>query len=266
MGEDITHLPTVKTMSCTLPQSPIPFCILYVYLCSACRPKPGGLNCFFMKRLTETVENYLKAIFRFSRTEQSVSTNVIAQHLGTSAASVTDMLKKLCDEKLVEYTPYKGATLTPEGQQVALQIIRKHRLWEVFLVEKLQFSWDNVHDVAEQLEHIDSPELIRRLDEFLGYPKFDPHGDPIPDEDGAIEFRNTLLLTELLPGARGVLVRVRRSDADFLQYLDRLGLPLGAHIALVERLPYDDSLVLEVGTRQVVLGGSIAENLFLLPE
>ncbi len=216
-----------------------------------------------MKRYTETVENYLKTILRFTQDDQPVSTNTIAQHLGTSAASVTDMLKKLCDEKLVDYTPYKGASLTADGERVALQIIRKHRLWEVFLVEKLRFSWDHVHDVAEQLEHVESDELIQRIDEFLGFPKFDPHGDPIPSEDGKIELLDTQLLSELPAGTTAQLVRVRSSETDFLQYLDRIGIGLGAQVTLVERLAFDESLVLEVNKRQVVMSGPVAENLLM---
>ncbi len=130
---------------------------------------------------SESVENYLKAIYRLSGREQElVSTNAIAERLNTKASSVTDMLKKLAGKKLLEYTPYRGGKLTAEGEKLAIHTLRKHRLWEVFLLEKLHFTWDQVHDIAEQMEHIDSLELVNRLDDFLGNPKRDPHGDPIP--------------------------------------------------------------------------------------
>src|SRR3984885_5178673 len=133
---------------------------------------------------TFTEENYLKAIYHLSHESGSVSTNQIAAALNTKAASVTDMLKKLADKALINYEKYQGVTLTSAGQKIALHIIRKHRLWEYFLVEKLNFKWDEVHEMAEEMEHISSVELIDRLDKFMDYPKHDPHGDPIPDSDG----------------------------------------------------------------------------------
>lgn len=214
-----------------------------------------------MKHHTETEENYLKTIFRFSKEGQSVSTNTIANFLGTSPASVTDMFIKLGEKNLVEYTPYRGVRLREEGKRVALRIVRKHRLWEVFLVQELKFSWDNIHDVAEQLEHIDSPELIQRLDEFLGYPKFDPHGDPIPSESGEIEKRTTHLLKDVEVGARAEIAAVLLSSADFLQYLDRVGLIIGKEIQIEEQIVFDDSMLLAVNGKQVIVSGSVAKNL-----
>lgn len=222
-----------------------------------------------MKRHTETEENYLKCILHHSQQGELVSTNTIAGELGTSPASVTDMLKKLQKRQphpLVNYTPYRGVTLTDAGQKVALTIVRKHRLWEVFLVEKLNFSWDNVHDVAEQLEHIDSPELVRAIDQFLGYPKFDPHGDPIPTEDGLIETRDLYPLTDIPPGETVTVAGVRRSDQDFLQYLDRVGLVLDARVQVVERLAFDDSLQLQVHDRDLIASGNVARNVLVLRE
>jgi DtxR family transcriptional regulator, Mn-dependent transcriptional regulator len=214
-----------------------------------------------MKHHTETEENYLKAIFRFSKEGQAVSTNTIANFLGTSAASVTDMFIKLGEKNLVEYTPYRGVRIKEEGSKVALKIVRKHRLWEVFLVQKLHFSWDNIHDVAEQLEHIDSPELIQRLDEFLGYPKFDPHGDPIPSESGEIEMRATHVLKEVKSGAKAEIAAVVLSSADFLQYLDRVGLTIGQEILVEEQISFDDSMLLGVNGTQVIISGAVAKNL-----
>jgi DtxR family Mn-dependent transcriptional regulator len=222
-----------------------------------------------MKPHTETEENYLKCILHHSKEAQPVSTNTIAGELGTSPASVTDMLKKLRKHKpqpLVNYTPYHGVTLTDVGQKVALTIVRKHRLWEVFLVEKLNFSWDKVHQVAEQLEHIDSPELIRAIDQFLGYPKFDPHGDPIPNEDGVIETRELHPLTDIPAGQEVLVAGVRRSDQDFLQYLDKVGLVLDARVQVVEHLAFDESLQLLVNGKDLIASGNVARNVMVLNE
>ena len=220
-----------------------------------------------MKSHTETEENYLKCILRLSKPDgEPVSTNAIANALGTSPASVTDMLKKLAEKRLVDYKAYKGATLSKEGKKIALKIVRKHRLWEVFLVEKLNFSWDNVHEVAEQLEHVDSPELIRSLDAFLSYPKFDPHGDPIPSETGEITVRNTHLLTEIEEGESVIIAGVKRSDQDFLQYLDKTGLTINTRIKVKEKLPFDHSVQLEIGNYNLVVSGVVAQNLKVLRE
>ncbi|RMG72924.1 MAG: metal-dependent transcriptional regulator [Bacteroidetes bacterium] len=217
-----------------------------------------------MKTHTETEENYLKCVLRHSRPGERVSTSTIAQDLGTSPASVTDMLKKLSDKGFVKYTRYRGVTLTEVGEKIALRIVRKHRLWEVFLVEKLGFSWDHVHDVAEQLEHINSPELIQRIDAFLGHPKFDPHGDPIPSESGEMAIRNTMLLADLPPGVEANIAGVVRSEPEFLQYLDKVGLVIGTRLKVEEKLPFDQSLQIWLEGQQMVVGGAVAENLLVL--
>jgi len=224
-----------------------------------------------MRHHTETEENYLKCILRYTLMgEDQVSTNTIANYLGTSPASVTDMLKKLSGKKertpLVNYTPYKGVSLTDNGKKIALSILRKHRLWEVFLVNKLNFSWDNVHEVAEQLEHIQSQELIRSLDEFLDYPKFDPHGDPIPSEDGRMELLDTPLLADIAEGETVVIASVKRSDPDFLQYLERLGLLINKRIKVKEKLKFDDSLEIIVDKKNMLISGTVSENLRVLRE
>ena len=145
-----------------------------------------------------TEENYLKEIFKLMEQQGTdVSTNSIAEKLGTKAASVSDMLKKLSDKKLINYQKYQGVSLSPKGKKVALGIIRNHRLWEVFLVEKLNFKWDEVHEMAEELEHINSKEMVQRLDKYLGFPKFDPHGDPIPDGNGKIGTQKSRILSQL---------------------------------------------------------------------
>src|SRR5688572_3663166 len=150
---------------------------------------------------SHTEENYLKAIFKLLEKEKGeVSTNAIAEKVNTKAASVTDMLKKLADKKLINYKKYQGVTLTAKGEKIAINIIRKHRLWEVFLVEKLKYKWDEIHDIAEQLEHIQSDSLIDRIDSFLNYPKFDPHGDPIPDLNGNFQQQKSQLLSTITKG------------------------------------------------------------------
>lgn len=219
-----------------------------------------------MKSHTETEENYLKCILRHSPDGELVGTNTIAHDLNTSPASVSDMIRRLSEKKLVNYTKWKGVVLSEEGKKIALQIVRKHRLWEVFLVNKLNFSWDNVHDVAEQLEHIESPELIKRIDAFLGYPKFDPHGDPIPTEEGTIVTRDTQILAKIDVGDQVVIASVKRSDQDFLQYLDRLGLTINQTVKVKEKLSFDDSLLLEIGKNTIVVNGLVANNLMVLKE
>lgn len=217
-----------------------------------------------MKRPSETKENYLKAILYYSIEGQNVSNNTIAKHLGTSPASVTDMVKKLQADKLLTHESYKGVKLTEKGRLIALQIIRKHRLWELFLVETLGFTWDNVHEVAEQLEHVDSPELINRIDEFLNFPRFDPHGDPIPNAKGEIIRRDTQLLTEVDPPKWVEIVGVSDSDPDFLQYLDQIGLSLHQRVKLIEKLSYDQSCRLDINGQTILIGGNAAQNIRVL--
>lgn len=212
-----------------------------------------------------TEENYIKAIYKLSaNSTQEVNTNAIAEVLDTKAASVTDMLRKLSTKNLVHYIKYRGVSLTKEGERVALQVIRKHRLWEVFLVEKLKFNWDEVHEVAEELEHIDSPLLTQRLDEFLGYPRFDPHGDPIPYENGEIKQKKQRLLAEMDVNEDGVVVGVNDSQPLFLQYLDKMGISLGSRIKVIDRIAYDNSfeIILE-DDRNLLLSSEVTKNIFL---
>ncbi|GAA4445666.1 metal-dependent transcriptional regulator [Pontibacter saemangeumensis] len=212
-----------------------------------------------------TEENYIKTIFKLSANgTQEVNTNAIAEALETKAASVTDMLRKLSGKQLVHYIKYRGVSLTEEGNRVALQVIRKHRLWEVFLVEKLKFSWDEVHDVAEELEHVNSALLTRRLDEFLGHPQFDPHGDPIPSENGEMKLKKQRLLAEMNVEETGVVVGVNDSQPLFLQYLDKLGISLGTRIRVLERYAYDNSLEISLeDQKQLLVSTEVAKNIFL---
>jgi len=215
--------------------------------------------------VSQTEENYLKAIFKIcEKTDKSASTNAIAAEMETSAASVTDMVKRLSEKDLIDYQKYKGVTLSAEGNKIATNLIRKHRLWEVFLVEKLNFSWDEVHEIAEQLEHIQSPELVTRLDNFLGNPKFDPHGDPIPDEDGNFTFRKQIQLSKLAVGTTGVVVGVQEHSTPFLQYLDKVGLGLGAEIEVIEKFEFDESLKIKLNnSSDIILSHKVSQNLFI---
>ncbi|MBK6933071.1 MAG: metal-dependent transcriptional regulator [Saprospirales bacterium] len=215
--------------------------------------------------VSQAEENYLKAIFKISEKEvKAASTNAIAAEMQTTAASVTDMLKRLAEKNLIDYEKYRGVQLTAEGNRVATVLIRKHRLWEVFLVDHLGFAWDEVHDLAEQLEHVQGNALIERLDRFLGHPKFDPHGDPIPDAEGRWTLRPQALLATLKPGDRGVVTGVEDHSPAFLQYLDQMGLSLGAEIELLERFPYDQSVrVRTQAGREVSLSEKVGQNLYV---
>lgn len=213
---------------------------------------------------TSSEENYLKAIFKIAEKEPgAVLTNALAAAMGTSAASATDMLKRLSEKQLVDYEKYRGVTLTEAGNRLATALIRKHRLWEVFLVDKLGFAWDQVHDFAEQLEHIQGEGLTERLDDFLGRPRFDPHGDPIPDAEGRWEHRQQTRLIALLPGQRGVVTGVDDHSSAFLQYLDELGLGLATELQLLTKTSYDQSATVLISGRQTVLSEKVSQNLFV---
>lgn len=214
--------------------------------------------------MTHSEENYLKAIYHLTvQLESEVPTNAIAEMMETKASSVTDMLKKLSDKNLVHYIKYKGVSLTEKGRLAAKMIVRKHRLWEVFLVEKLDFSWDEVHDIAEQLEHIKSEKLINKLDDFLGNPTEDPHGDPIPDVHGKIAKTEKLLLSELSEKDTAICVGVKDSSADFLKFLDKQQIALGAKIKVLGRENFDASLHLEINETPLTVSSKIAGNLFV---
>ena len=218
------------------------------------------------KMPSHTEENYLKAIYKLGEAEpgQDVSTNRIAAALTTRAASVTDMLRRLSEKGLLDYERYRGVQLTAEGRRCALLTIRKHRLWEVFLVQQLGFSWDEVHEVAEELEHVQSPLLMRRLDAFLGHPALDPHGDPIPAEDGAMQRPAHRLLADLETGERGQLVAVKNTTATFLQYLDKVGLQLGAQIVVLDKVAFDHSFELRINEASTALiSAEVSRNLYI---
>jgi DtxR family Mn-dependent transcriptional regulator len=211
-----------------------------------------------------TEENYLKAIYHLEHDSKGgVSTNAIAEKMNTKPSSVTDMVQKLAEKKAVSYERYKGTVLTKSGKKTATKIIRKHRLWEVFLVEKLDFQWDEVHEMAEQLEHIQSDKLISRLDQFLEHPDFDPHGDPIPDSNGNIKPSNHKLLSILKKNQKGICVGVKRSNKEFLQYLDRQNISLGEMIMVIDKDEFDSSMKIQIGKQQLFISKKVAENLFI---
>ena len=217
--------------------------------------------------LSYAEENYLKAIYHLSEGGlKEVATNAIAEDLNTKAASVTDMIKKLAAKGAVSYKKYKGVNVSEEGKMEALQIIRKHRLWETFLVEKLKFHWDEVHEIAEQLEHIKSPLLIKRLDEFLGFPKFDPHGDPIPDEFGTFKTKAKTALLDMSLGQKGIMVSVKDDSTAFLQYLDKIGLYIGAQVTVVDKVDFDGSSEVRIDNKKTVFISKEASNNILISE
>lgn len=213
---------------------------------------------------TLSEENYLKAICHLEMIyDKGISTNSIAKRLNTKASSVTDMIQRLSDKKVVTYKKYKGVTLTRFGKKIAIDIIRKHRLWEVFLVEKLNFSWDEVHDVAEQLEHIKSSKLINELDAFLGFPKKDPHGDPIPDSQGNLQTIEKSLLSTLEENEVGICVGVNDSSSEFLQFLNKQGIALGQQIEVIEKEVFDNSLSIKINNRELSISNKISNNLYI---
>lgn len=214
---------------------------------------------------TSAEENYLKAIFKLSEGERkNVSTGAIAYELKINAASVTDKLKRLAGKKLIQYEKSRGATLTDKGKKVAVSIIRKHRIWEVFLVKKLGFKWDEVHEIAEQLEHVNSEPLVNRLDTLLGYPKVDPHGDPIPDKNGKFERKSSFFLSEVKTGSKGTFTGVTEHSVSFLKYLDKLGISIGDTIHVKEIEEFDRSLqVLIKGNKKIVITHKAASNILM---
>ncbi len=221
-----------------------------------------------MNSISKAEENHLKAIFNLCEEfEKPASTNAIAKIMKTKAASVTAMIIRLSEKKdppLVHHQKHKGARLTEAGKKIATNLIRKHRLWETFLVEKLNFSWDEVHEIAEELEHIKAEKLIDRLDEFLGRPKFDPHGDPIPDAEGNFTFRKQILLTELTENKTAIVVGVLDDSPSFLQYLDKLNLVLGAKVKVLERIEYDGSnRIILNDSHEQILTNKVCQNLYV---
>jgi DtxR family Mn-dependent transcriptional regulator len=209
-------------------------------------------------------ENYIKAIYRLQGQEFTVTTNELARELNTRAASVTDMMKKLKTKKLLNYQPYQGFRLTMEGNKVALGIIRRHRLWEFFLAEKLKFTWDEVHEVAEDLEHVSNRKLIDKLDEFLGFPRVDPHGDPIPDAQGKIEVSKKICLTELPLHVTGTVVNVSDHSSNILELLEHKKIMIGTKLQVNKKFAFDGSFEIRIGRNAAFnISSQLAENIFV---
>ena len=213
---------------------------------------------------TLSEENYLKAILKLSNYKlENVSTNAIAKELNTKASSVTEMIKKLTDKKLVNYQKYKGVYLSENGYKTAIDIVRKHRLWECFLVSKLEFDWDEVHDVAEQLEHIKSSKLINSLDSFLGKPKIDPHGEPIPDINGLFPKSDALPLIQFPEQSKGEIVGVTNDNPSLLKYLNSLSITIGSTLLISRKIEFDNSLEIQVNNSKSHISHEVAKTLLI---
>jgi DtxR family Mn-dependent transcriptional regulator len=214
---------------------------------------------------TLTEENYLKAIFRISQNaDVKITPTAIAEMLKNNPASVIDMIKKLSDKKLIDYDKREGVKLTDSGLNDAIQIVRKHRLWEVFLLEKLNYNWDEIHDIAEELEHIQDDTLADRLDKFLGFPEYDPHGDPIPKANGKVPKSFSVTLANVKEGVTYKVAAVKDTSSTFLQYLLKLEIGIGTSIRLIEKIPFDDSLVISIGGREkTTVSQKFGENILV---
>lgn len=218
----------------------------------------------YTKMQSFTEENYLKIIYHLSNNnDQAVQTNAIAERMQTKAASVTDMMRKLAEKELVAYKKYQGVRLTDSGRSAAVNVVRKHRLWEVFLVEKLNFKWDEVHDIAEELEHINSAELVDRLDEFLAFPKNDPHGDPIPDKHGRFTNNTFVKLSKLKSGDQGIILGVSEHSSGFLKHLEKVGLTLGRQVSILDTIDFDGSVELLIENKKINISREVAKHILI---
>ena len=218
-------------------------------------------------KVSSSKENYIKSIYHLQEEDGIVTTNALAKQLETRAASVSDMLKKLKTQKLLLYEKYQGFKLSPEGRKMALQIIRKHRLWEFFLVEKLHFGWEEVHEMAEELEHISSKKLVDRLDEFLGFPKQDPHGDPIPDINGKFSHRKQINLLEMKMNTSAVVSNISDQSPEMLELLRHKGLALGTKVEVKKKFAFDNSIELIVKNQPpITISENVAKNVFVTHE
>lgn len=209
-------------------------------------------------RVTHAMEDYLKAVYRLQESGSQVTTQRLAEELGVTGPSVTNMIKRLHELRLLSHSPYRGVELTPTGEKIALEVLRHHRLLELYLAETLGMSWDQVHDEAERLEHHLSDQLEAKLDSALGYPTHDPHGDPIPSREGTIEEIAGVLLIDLSAGDHGTITRVSDRNPEQLRYLGGLGLFPGVDVSVLERLPFDGPIRIEVGGQEHVIGRPLA--------
>ena len=216
-----------------------------------------------MLNFSASEENYLKTIFHLQTKDDNVTTNELAGKLHTKPASITDMMKKLKTRKLVNYQPYQGFRLTAEGKKIALSIIRRHRLWEYFLAEKLKFNWDEVHEVAEQLEHVSNKKLIDKLDEYLSFPKFDPHGDPIPDTNGKMETGKQINLSELPINKPAKVCFIANQSELLLEHLNEKKINVGASVIVKRKFSFDDSLEIKLDNKLLTISDQLAKNIFV---
>ncbi|MDT0294432.1 metal-dependent transcriptional regulator [Mesonia ostreae] len=213
---------------------------------------------------TQSEENYLKAIFHLQQEmSDGVSTSRLSELLNTKAASVTEMIKKLADKNLVNYKKYYGVQLTSLGKKQALSVVRKHRLWESFLVERLNFKWDEVHEVAEQLEHISSTKLVEELDKFLGRPQYDPHGDPIPDANGNLPKATKKRLSQLKEGSQAVCKGFNDNSSSFLKYLDKQGIGMDTSIEVLQIESFDESMTIKVDEKEISLSKTATDHIYV---
>ena len=212
--------------------------------------------------LSKSEENYLKSIFNLSEFgNKQVTTNSISKVLNIEPASVTDMIKKLSKKKLIYHEKYKGSTISKSGIKIALQIIRRHRLWEVFLYDKLNFRWDKIHDIAEELEHVSSEELIDNLDKFLKYPQIDPHGDPIPNKLGEMNFIDKISISDLNVNENGIVSRIINEDEEFFNLLKKLKIEIGTEVKIIDKIEYDESIEILINKKTVIISKDIANNI-----
>ena len=210
-----------------------------------------------------STEDYIKSVYRLQQGRKSVSTSILAKHLKIGDGSVTDMLKRLSEKKLIHYEPYKGVTLTETGKRLALKMVRRHRLWEMFLVRFLDYPWDEIHEEAERLEHVTSDEMEQRLDRALGYPKVDPHGDPIPNTNGVVIDIAGQPLTEFNEKESVRIIRVSDDNADILQHAAKLGLVLQKKITIIKKLAFDGSMIVRIGSKEQFISQQVAHSIFV---
>lgn len=214
-------------------------------------------------QVSHAMEDYLKAAYRLKMDGKPATTQLLADELGVSGPSVTNMVKRLDEMRLLRHTRYQGVELTPAGERIALEVVRHHRLLELYLAETLGYPWDQVHEEAEKLEHHISEELEARMDLALGYPTRDPHGDPIPTRDGLVPENEDLPLAELANGASAKVIRVSDRDAEQLRYLAELGLIPGAEVRIIERMPFDDLTRIEIGGAVHVIGRQLSRSVWV---
>lgn len=214
--------------------------------------------------MNKSLEDYLKNIYSIRNSDGKVTTSILAERLKISPAAVSDMISKLSKSGYIKNIPYKGFELTKKGSAIAINLVRKHRIWEVFLVEQLNYTWENVHNEAENLEHASSDELISKLEKFLEYPKFDPHGHPIPDTEGRIQEVNTIPASNLNTGDTAVIKQVSDESSEVLVYLSKVGLKLNDEIKVIDKINFDNSIQIHFRSGNIFLSEKLADNIFVI--